>query len=69
MSNPGASMSFMADPKIPIGGHVLAHASTTRLFLWKGKGNDWICKVYDSPILPPGDAVFSLSDEGIIDSE
>lgn len=48
MSNPGATMSMVHDPKLPIGGHILAHASTTRLFLKKGKGDEWICKIYDS---------------------
>ena len=30
-ADPGATMSFVADPKKPIGGNILAHASTTRL--------------------------------------
>lgn len=29
-ADPGASMSFVSDPKKPIGGNILAHASTTR---------------------------------------
>lgn len=37
MADPGATMSFVADPKKPIGGHVLAHASTTRVYLSGGK--------------------------------
>uniref|UniRef100_A0A4W5L646 Meiotic recombination protein n=1 Tax=Hucho hucho TaxID=62062 RepID=A0A4W5L646_9TELE len=32
-ADPGAGMSFQADPKKPIGGHILAHASTTRISL------------------------------------
>lgn len=35
-ADPGAAMSFVADPKKPVGGHVLAHASTLRLYLRKG---------------------------------
>lgn len=35
----------------PIGGNIIAHASTTRLFLKKGKGNNRICRVFDSPCL------------------
>lgn len=62
MANPGATMSFQADPKLPIGGHVLAHASTTRLYLRKGRGDERICKIYDSPSLPTADAVFLLTD-------
>jgi len=44
MSDPGATMTFMADPKKPIGGNILAHASTTRLYFKKGKGEQRICK-------------------------
>ncbi|KCZ73712.1 hypothetical protein H311_05330, partial [Anncaliia algerae PRA109] len=29
----GAAAMFGADPKKPIGGHIMAHASTTRLYL------------------------------------
>ena len=29
-SDPGANMSFVSDPKKPIGGNIIAHASTTR---------------------------------------
>ena len=43
---------FAADPKKPIGGHIVAHASTTRLYLRKGRGEQRICKIYDSPCLP-----------------
>jgi len=31
--------------------HVLAHASTTRLYFRKGKGEQRICKIFDSPCL------------------
>jgi len=30
-ADPGAGMSFVADPKKPVGGHILAHASATRI--------------------------------------
>ncbi|KAK3738737.1 hypothetical protein QZH41_018096, partial [Actinostola sp. cb2023] len=40
-------MSFQADPKKPIGGHILAHASTTRISLRKGRGETRIAKIYD----------------------
>lgn len=39
--------SFQADPKKPIGGHILAHASTTRISLRKGRGEIRIAKIYD----------------------
>ena len=43
MSDPGGA-SFMGDTKKPIGGNILAHASTTRLYLRKGKGDQRVCK-------------------------
>jgi meiotic recombination protein DMC1 len=39
--------SFQADPKKPIGGHILAHASTTRVMLRKGRAENRIAKIYD----------------------
>ncbi len=39
--------SFQADPKKPIGGNILAHASTTRISLRKGRGEVRIAKIYD----------------------
>ncbi|XP_078590114.1 DNA repair protein RAD51 homolog 1 isoform X3 [Branchiostoma floridae x Branchiostoma japonicum] len=42
----GAAM-FAADPKKPIGGNIMAHASTTRLYLRKGRGDTRTCKIYD----------------------
>ncbi|CAG8760856.1 2048_t:CDS:2, partial [Acaulospora morrowiae] len=53
--------------KKPIGGNILAHASTTRLYLRKAKGENRICKIYDSPCLPEGDARFSIGIGGIED--
>lgn len=69
MSDPGATMTFTADPKKPVGGNILAHASTTRLYFWKGKGDEWVCKIYDSPCLPESEAIFKISDNGIEDAE
>lgn len=49
-SDPGASALFAgADGRKPIGGHVLAHASTTRILLRKGRGEERVAKVIDSP--------------------
>merc|ERR1719470_801904 len=62
----GASM-FNADPKKPIGGNIMAHASTTRLYLRKGRGEQRICKIYDSPCLPEGEAVFAINADGVGD--
>ena len=56
---------FSADNKKPIGGHVLAHASTTRLYLKKGRGDERIAKLYDSPDMPEADCTFKIANGGI----
>ncbi len=61
------SMSFGPDKK-PIGGHVMAHASTTRLALRKGRGEQRICKVMDSPLMPEAEATFAIGPGGVIDA-
>jgi meiotic recombination protein DMC1 len=43
-----------ADGRKPVGGHVLAHASATRLLLRKGKGEERVAKIQDSPGGIPG---------------
>ncbi|CAG8568530.1 374_t:CDS:2 [Paraglomus brasilianum] len=61
------SAMFNPDPKKPIGGNIIAHASTTRLYLRKGRGEQRICKIYDSPCLPEAEAVFAINADGIGD--
>jgi len=61
------SAMFQADPKKPIGGNIMAHASTTRLKFRKGKGTQRICSIYDSPNLPERDAIFCIETDGISD--
>jgi meiotic recombination protein DMC1 len=51
MADPSGGMTFVQDPKKPIGGHVLAHASTVRLSLRKGKGEQRVVKVVDHPCM------------------
>ncbi|EDW99058.1 DNA repair protein Rad51 homolog [Drosophila teissieri] len=58
----------MFDAKKPIGGHIMAHSSTTRLYLRKGKGETRICKIYDSPCLPESEAMFAILPDGIGDA-
>ncbi|XP_064457152.1 meiotic recombination protein DMC1/LIM15 homolog [Ornithodoros turicata] len=67
-ADPGAAMSFQADPKKPIGGHILAHASTTRIALRKGRGEVRIAKIYDSPDQPENEASFAITPGGIADA-
>ncbi|XP_074476843.1 meiotic recombination protein DMC1/LIM15 homolog isoform X2 [Sebastes fasciatus] len=68
-ADPGAGMSFQADPKKPIGGHILAHASTTRISLRKGRGEMRIAKIFDSPDMPENEATFAITAGGITDAK
>ncbi|XP_073940597.1 meiotic recombination protein DMC1/LIM15 homolog isoform X2 [Castor canadensis] len=68
-ADPGATMTFQADPKKPIGGHILAHASTTRVSLRKGRGELRIAKIYDSPEMPENEATFAITAGGIGDAK
>ena len=52
---------------MPIGGNIIAHMSTTRLFFKKGRGEQRICKVYDSPCMPEEEATFMIGPDGIKD--
>ncbi|CAI0401945.1 unnamed protein product, partial [Linum tenue] len=60
--------AIFAGPQIkPIGGNIMAHASTTRLALRKGRGEERICKVISSPCLAEAEARFQISPEGVTD--
>ncbi len=58
---------LFGDPTAPIGGHVLAHNATFRIYLRKGKAEKRIARLVDSPNLPEGEAIFSVTEEGIGD--
>jgi DNA repair protein RadA len=59
--------TFFGDPTKPVGGHVLGHTATFRLYLRKSKGEKRIARLVDSPNLPDGEAVFSVTMEGLKD--
>jgi DNA repair protein RadA len=58
---------FFGDPTAPIGGHIVGHSSTFRVYLRKSKGGKRVARLIDSPNLPEGEAIFSLTKEGIRD--
>jgi len=58
---------FFGDPTAPIGGHVLAHSSTYRIYLRKAKGDKRVARMIDSPDLPEGEVIFRIANEGIRD--
>ncbi|MDR0523389.1 MAG: DNA repair and recombination protein RadA [Candidatus Methanoplasma sp.] len=59
--------AFFGDPTRPIGGHVVGHTATFRIYLRKGKAGKRIARLIDSPSLPEGEAVFSVTEDGIKD--
>lgn len=58
---------LFGDPTAPVGGHVLAHQATYRVYLRRGRDNTRIARLVDSPGLPEGEAVFRISEKGIED--
>lgn len=64
MSDPSV---FFGDPTKSIGGHIVAHASTFRIYLRKGKKGSRVAKLIDSPNLPDGEAAFMVETPGLKD--
>ena len=62
-SNPD---SFFGDPTQPIGGNILGHTSTFRMYLRKSKGNKRIVKLVDAPNLPDGEGVMRVEEDGLL---
>ncbi|MFD1571144.1 DNA repair and recombination protein RadA [Halorubrum laminariae] len=61
-SNPD---SYFGDPTQAIGGNILGHASTFRIYLRKSKGNKRIVRLVDAPNLADGEAVMRVQGEGL----
>ncbi|MEA2055705.1 MAG: DNA repair and recombination protein RadA [Candidatus Thermoplasmatota archaeon] len=59
--------AFFGDPTRPIGGHIVGHTATFRIYLRKSKGPKRIARLIDSPHLPEGEAVFTINEIGIRD--
>ncbi len=64
MADPAA---FFGDPTRAVGGHIMAHVPQTRLYLKKSKDTRRVAKLIDSPSLPEGECIFSITAEGIRD--
>ncbi|WP_435146765.1 DNA repair and recombination protein RadA [Halobaculum sp. P14] len=61
-SNPD---SYFGDPTQPIGGNILGHTSTFRIYLRKSKGDKRIVRLVDAPNLADGEAIMRVQDEGL----
>ncbi|ACV11449.1 DNA repair and recombination protein RadA [Halorhabdus utahensis DSM 12940] len=58
--------SFFGDPTQPIGGNILGHTSTFRLYLRKSKGDKRIVRLVDAPNLPDGEGVMRVEGGGLM---
>ncbi|HDD46476.1 MAG TPA: DNA repair and recombination protein RadA [Candidatus Aenigmarchaeota archaeon] len=58
---------LFGDPTAPIGGHIVGHQATYRIYLRKSKDDKRIARLIDSPCLPEGETVFRVLPEGIRD--
>ena len=64
MANPA---QMFGDPTSPIGGHIVGHASTYRIYLRRGKQGSRVAKLIDSPNLPDNECVYWVTDAGVCD--
>ena len=64
MSNPA---QMFGDPTTAIGGNIVGHASTYRMYLRRGKQGSRVAKLIDSPNLPENEVMFFLTEKGIQD--
>ncbi len=59
---------FFGDPTKPIGGNVVAHTSTYRIY-FKKSGKKRIARMVDSPHHPEEEVIFTVTEAGIADPE
>ena len=65
MAKPDA---FFGDPTEAIGGHIVGHNSTFRIYLRRGKKNTRVAKLVDSPNLPDNECIFNVTENSIEDA-
>lgn len=66
MANPA---QMFGDPTTAIGGNIVGHASTYRIYLRRGKKGSRVAKMIDSPNLPENETIFYLGTDGVKDEE
>ncbi len=59
--------TFFGDPTQAIGGHIVAHASTFRIYMRKGKKGSRVAKLIDAPNLPDSECNFYVETSGLKD--
>jgi len=65
MSNPA---QMFGDPTTAIGGNIVGHASTYRIYLRRGKQGSRVAKLIDSPNLPDSECMFFVTNDGVVDT-
>lgn len=60
---------MFGDPTQAIGGHIVGHSSTFRIYLRKGKKGSRVAKLVDSPNLPENECMFFVNMNGLSDKE
>lgn len=66
MSKPNV---MFGDPTQAIGGHVVGHSSTFRIYLRKGKKGSRVAKLVDSPNLPENECMMFVTEGGLSDKD
>jgi DNA repair protein RadA len=66
MANPA---QMFGDPTQAVGGNIVGHASTYRIYLRRGKQGSRVAKLIDSPDLPDNEAIFYVSEKGVVDED
>ena len=61
-SNPD---SYFGDPTKPVGGNILGHASTVRVYLKNSKGTKRVFRLVDAPNLADGEAILRVEGGGL----
>jgi DNA repair protein RadA len=64
MSDPA---QLFGDPTKAIGGNIVGHACTYRMYLRRGKKDSRVAKLIDSPDLPDDETVFMIESNGLRD--
>jgi len=57
--------TFFGDPTEAIGGNIVGHNSTFRIYLRKGKKGSRVAKLVDAPNMPDRECAFFVKEEGL----
>jgi len=64
MSDPA---QLFGDPTKAIGGNIVGHACTFRMYIRRGKKDTRVIKLIDSPNLPENETIFAIEESGLKD--